>query len=337
MAAKQRARARTRSAYPSRTSFSASSLLSVTESQVVEVANEARLRHHADRKPHDLFLNEVVARLLATQLVHLQPAGAIRIKGVQLRGLSRKVQKVLDMPPKTASRRAITSKTTGDQTSRKKPAVKITGRYTRRTPAADPVDLREVTGAEVVRAAEQVYARTGLMGASSASQVLTDLVADQLVSRLESSPDLVDFDGGNLRDLSDEVHNVLPSLRLDNPWRKAIGPVYRAEAARALLGLSSRAELVELADKKAIVMLRTSDGHEVFPQFQFAGDRPLPGLAEVLQTWSADFERAPWTATAWLRTPLELLRGRTIVEAMSSGDQASVVDAATAIWGGPQE
>jgi hypothetical protein len=53
----------------------------------------------------------------------------------------------------------------------------------------------------------------------------------------------------------------------------------------------------------------------------------------VLQTSPTDFESASWTAAAWLRTPLEILSDRSIIDALADGDVASAVEAATTVWG----
>jgi hypothetical protein len=282
-------------------------------------------------------VNEVVAHLLASQLVHLRLTGAIRIKKVDLHGLSRKVEKILDAQRSTARNRLATFRSLDERSPRKKSADRATGRYAKRTPTAKSADLRDVSDDDVRRAIQDVYSRTdgtGTFGKISATDVVTDLLADRLVPHLDADPDLMNFDGDDLRDLSDEVQNVLPDLRLDSPWRRAIGPVYRVETVRTVLRLESVDDVLELASKRAILMLRTSDGHEVFPRFQFSDGHPLPGLAEVLQAGSADFEHASWTAAAWLRTPLELLNGGTIVDALIEDHIEAAAEAATMLLGG---
>jgi hypothetical protein len=299
----------------------------------------ARSRRKLAKDGRDLPTNEVVAHVLAAQLVHHQPTGAIRIRKADLQGLLRKVEQVLDAPHGAAVRRKVTTRSLDERVGAKRSTARVTGKLSKPAPTRKTADLGALTGEDVLRAARAAFMRAGgtvTRAEISVTEVVTDLLADHLVPRLDSDPDLMDFDGDDLLALSNEVQNVLPSLRLESPWRYAIGPVYRTDTLVAVLGLASRDDLMELVNKKTVLMMHTSDGHEVFPCFQVASGHLLPGLAEVLQV-SPDLETAPWTTAAWLRTPLQMLGGQSIVDALVGRDEVAAVRAATMIWGGNQE
>jgi hypothetical protein len=68
---------------------------------------------------------------------------------------------------------------------------------------------------------------------------------------------------------------------VESIWAKVTGPCYDTHQMRIILGVSPT-ELAALAQQRKLLALRTADGHNVYPMWQFAGTKILPGLAEVL-------------------------------------------------------
>src|SRR5580765_2997081 len=81
---------------------------------------------------------------------------------------------------------------------------------------------------------------------------------------------------------ADAAELMVSALPRPSPWADAVGPVYRTPAVRRLLGGVTRQALVDRARRHTLLALRTADDHLVWPAFQFAGSRPLEGLARVL-------------------------------------------------------
>ncbi|MCL4414233.1 MAG: hypothetical protein M1522_05705 [Actinobacteria bacterium] len=114
------------------------------------------------------------------------------------------------------------------------------------------------------------------------------------------------------------AESMLALLPEPSPWAKEVGPVYRSEQVRRLLGGVSRQALADRERRRTILALHTADGHVVYPVFQFEGPRIVRGLAEVLQV----LEAAPvdrWTLTAWLRAPQDALEKTSVADWLRSG------------------
>lgn len=101
-------------------------------------------------------------------------------------------------------------------------------------------------------------------------------------------------------------------------WNRWLGPFYRTRQLADRLEISRQA----LADRRrrgTLLALKTSDGHLVYPAFQFRADGSvLEGLPEVLQTLRASGVD-DWTLAGWLATPQDSLEEQSCVEWLRAG------------------
>jgi hypothetical protein len=96
--------------------------------------------------------------------------------------------------------------------------------------------------------------------------------------------------------LAARIAAVLPSS--DDPVTEAIGPVFETADLVEWLGITKQA-LHARAGRRTVVAVKTSDGHTVFPEWQFAADGAvLPGVADALRALAAagmdDATNAMW-------------------------------------------
>jgi len=298
-------------------------LLQVSESDVRQAIVDTRVRIAAKRH-QPLPASDVVARILADRLVRKLPPVSVRITKFDLHGLSRQVENVLDNKAVPRSVR-IGPRMVDTSRSRTSQRPRPTGRR-----YATTALLPNVTDDDVRRAAKDVQSRTPKLdepAGVTVSQVVTDLLAVHLASHLKSDPDTVNVHSEDVRGLTEEVEAVLAAGPQVSPWRAGIGPVLRSETACAVLGLTDPEDLRRQATAKLVLVLRTSDGHDVLPCYQFAADGMVPGFSDVLKAITAH-DQATWTAASWLRTPLRKLGNRSIIDTLRSGDVRSAVEAA---------
>lgn len=132
--------------------------------------------------------------------------------------------------------------------------------------------------------------------------------------------------------IADTVAGLLAAVpQFDGPWGPAIGPVYRTDQVRALLGGVSRQALNDRVKRNTLLALKTRDGVTVYPAWQFADGQVLPGLAEVLKVFVADEHGEivdSWTLASWLRTGLDELDGGSVADRLLSGDADAARQAA---------
>ncbi|MGW5746459.1 hypothetical protein [Amycolatopsis sp. NPDC003861] len=299
-------------------------LLQVSESDVRRAIGDAQVRVRF-KEDQNLPASDVVARLLAARLVRKLPPGTVRLTKMDLRLLSRKVEHVLGSSPGSATTRfkPRTSKVLRQrQAYRPRPT---SGRY------VTTAKLAGITVDDVRRAAENIQSRNPEIASPAeipVSDVVTDLLTVHLASHLKADPDSVNVHGDDVRGLADEVQGVLAAGPAESPWRTGIGPVLRSETACTLLGLSDPEDLAKQAAAKMILMLTTSDGHSVLPSYQFTADGLIPGLPEVLHAVAPDDAPLTWTVASWLRSPLQILGDRSIIDMLLEGDVHQAVDAA---------
>lgn len=132
--------------------------------------------------------------------------------------------------------------------------------------------------------------------------------------------------------IADTVAGLLAAMpQFDGPWGPAIGPVYRTDQVRALLGGVSRQALNDRVKRSTLLALKTRDGVTVYPAWQFAEGQVLPGLAEVLKVFAADEHGEivdGWTLASWLRTGVDELGGGSVADRLLAGDAAAARQAA---------
>jgi hypothetical protein len=89
-------------------------------------------------------------------------------------------------------------------------------------------------------------------------------------------------------------------------WERHLGPLYSTRQVRELMGIGSRQAISERARRRRLLSVPGSDGKPLFPAFQFAGRRPLPGLGAILDAFR-DAAESPYTVASWFVTPEPLL------------------------------
>lgn len=132
--------------------------------------------------------------------------------------------------------------------------------------------------------------------------------------------------------IADTVAGLLAAMpQFDGPWGPAIGPVFRTDQVRVLLGGVSRQALNDRVKRSTLFALKTRDGVTVYPAWQFTDGQVLPGLAEVLKVFAADEHGEivdGWTLASWLRTGLDELDGGSVADRLLAGDAAAARQAA---------
>lgn len=132
--------------------------------------------------------------------------------------------------------------------------------------------------------------------------------------------------------IADTVAGLLAAMpQFDGPWGPAIGPVYRTDQVRALLGGVSRQALNDRVKRSTLLAIKTREGVTVYPAWQFTEGQVLPGLAEVLKVFAADEHGEivdRWTLASWLRIGLDELDGGSVADRLLAGDAAAARQAA---------
>lgn len=125
---------------------------------------------------------------------------------------------------------------------------------------------------------------------------------------------------------------VLPHAVEGNPMATQVGPQFHdTNGVAVVLAGPGHAPIskqaVEQRRKRGTVLaVKTSDGHWIYPTWQFDGAGVLPGLADVL----AAFRGHPaWSVATWVTTPMPELDDRSGAEWLAAGrDPAAVLDLA---------
>jgi hypothetical protein len=89
-------------------------------------------------------------------------------------------------------------------------------------------------------------------------------------------------------------------------WERHLGLLYSTGQVRELTGIGSRQAISERVKRRRLLSVRGPDGKPLFPAFQFAGRRPLPGLGPILDAFR-DAAENPYTIASWFVTPEPLL------------------------------
>ncbi len=112
-------------------------------------------------------------------------------------------------------------------------------------------------------------------------------------------------------------------------WGRHLGPMFDAEQAKTVLGVSSRQAVSDLAKRGRLLALGAAGGRKRYPAFQFGKDgRPYGDLVPILALFAAVVE-TPYTIASWLVSPNPLLGNEAPVAWMRSGrDSARLREAA---------
>jgi hypothetical protein len=97
---------------------------------------------------------------------------------------------------------------------------------------------------------------------------------------------------------------------------EAGGVLTTGEVAR-LLGISEQGVLGRL-DRKGLLAVTTGNNRRKFPACQFTADGVVPGIKEFLSVCNVE---DPWSRLALLLDPQPALAGRSILNALRSGDR----------------
>jgi hypothetical protein len=157
----------------------------------------------------------------------------------------------------------------------------------------------------------------------SYQELVSRVLAQHLLLGMEPARTVGQTDVGSVVDTVADLLAALP--RAPGPWAAAVGPVFRTEQVRALLGTGrpvSRQALADRVARRTLLALRTSDRHTVYPAWQFRSRQVLRGVPEVLRSFVVDNEPVvdDWTLASWLRAPLETLGGDSVAVRLADGD-----------------
>jgi hypothetical protein len=138
-----------------------------------------------------------------------------------------------------------------------------------------------------------------------------EALVDELRKLMLDLPETIDMEDrlGSPTEAAERLAALVPRV---SPWSAAIGPVYTQPQVRMLTGAGSRQALADRVARRTLLGLHTSDGHVVYPVFQFTGSQVLPGLNKVLQAVGDSVDG--WTLASWLRARQPGLDGKTIIE-----------------------
>jgi hypothetical protein len=98
-------------------------------------------------------------------------------------------------------------------------------------------------------------------------------------------------------------------------WSKLVGPFYsEAEVEKKFQGV------VPLAD---LLITETTDGHRLFPVFQFDDGDIVERLPDVLHVLLPSFDG--WSAALWLNTPTKVWNGKSAIQMLREGNWETVI------------
>jgi hypothetical protein len=100
-------------------------------------------------------------------------------------------------------------------------------------------------------------------------------------------------------------------------WAEELGPLYEWQDVATVLGtVRTRQGVNDLAQRGRLLALSSRSGKRLYPAFQFAGGRTLPGLQEVLAIF-APTGASPWTQASWFVTPQDEFGSETPVDRLA--------------------
>ena len=108
------------------------------------------------------------------------------------------------------------------------------------------------------------------------------------------------------------AHTIVQDVRRVSArsWDELVGPFFALATAAERLGIDE-GSVLELAEKRALLVLRTRRATPVVPQFQIVDGTVLPGLERVLDAFR-DALVDGWTLSAWLMKERDVLSGSSV-------------------------
>ena len=115
---------------------------------------------------------------------------------------------------------------------------------------------------------------------------------------------------GDLEALAERMVAALPTV---HPYDTALGPFYDTTGLVQWLGVSRQA-LADRVRRGTLLACRTSDGHLLYPLFQFGRSGEVrAGLVDVIGVLGRAGADG-WSIGAWLTTPSEAFGGESAVD-----------------------
>jgi hypothetical protein len=97
----------------------------------------------------------------------------------------------------------------------------------------------------------------------------------------------------------------------ETAWGQVLGLLYDVEQAKAVLSVTSRQAVHDLAKRKRLLVLGASGGRKVYPAFQFdRTGRPYPEIPDILRAFEGAVQTSH-TIASWFVTPQDVLNGET--------------------------
>lgn len=122
-----------------------------------------------------------------------------------------------------------------------------------------------------------------------------------------------------LRDALDDLRRRIDDTRQKEANDRRFGPFYSSIKAMEVMGLRDRQSLTNRIRRNTILRVRTADGRNAFPAFQFDDGTVIDRLRPVLQVL-LPAAATPWTVLDWLVDPAPDLDDRSPIDAIRAGD-----------------
>jgi len=122
------------------------------------------------------------------------------------------------------------------------------------------------------------------------------------------------------RDAREMVDEILAADADDQAWVEQLGPALSGATVARMLGVSPQA----VSSNKGLLRLRMRSGRVGYPIFQFAGKRPIDGLADIIRMLGP-LVATDWTTASWLTSSSEDLGGETPIDALRDGHRPATV------------
>ncbi len=130
--------------------------------------------------------------------------------------------------------------------------------------------------------------------------------------------------------LAERMVSVVPTAERGNVMAEQVGPLFYDTPGVCVVlagpaGEPISKQAVEQRRKRATVLaLKTSDGHWIYPTWQFVDGAVLPALVEVMSTLRGN---PPWSVATWLTTPLVELDDASVADWLLAGKDLQVAQA----------
>lgn len=124
-----------------------------------------------------------------------------------------------------------------------------------------------------------------------------------------------------------ELRSRLAAAKSKEANDRLYGPFLTTERAMRQLKLKNRQALNGRLRRNTILRVKTADGRNAYPSFQFESDQVLPALRPVLQALLPHVA-TEWTVLDWLVHPHPYLDDDRPIDRLRAGDTEPVVTAA---------